>query len=386
MYKLICFCVPSYVPGQKIVIGISPDKAVALTESGSVISSEVLQSRMFANQTYLAVEVEVMKVKTSTSTSTSTAEKDKEKDRAKIIEKTETETEIKVQVAEISNSSVVPERKNSEPNIVDRMKKVAGPFANTQLAGILSGASATSKSNANLTHPTNQESSNDTPQPLSSSTGQVNPLKGKEKSTKSSAIEKVDTKMDKAADSSSSITTTMVEVTPDTTTSTSTIGTIGLGQGSASWGVVTQLQLMQQAIATVQQSMIQLHSKVCITERYCSVYVCIVRMLFGMYVFIHVCLYIYIFAMYVCMYVCMHVCTYILYVCMYIYVYICVYLYVYIYLCIMYVFLVLMQMDSVSIMTKTPELEPARRSYNDSEVRLKSGELVTTLQFLVEVT
>eukprot|EP01036_Dinobryon_divergens_P033986 gene33986-43908_t len=108
--------------GQKIVIGISPDKADALTESGTVISSEVLQARMFANQTYLAIEVEVMKVKTSTSTS----EKDKEKDRVKIVDKAE--TEVAVVVEDKSSSVVVPERKNSEPNIIlDRMKKVAGP-------------------------------------------------------------------------------------------------------------------------------------------------------------------------------------------------------------------------------------------------------------------
>lgn len=108
--------------GQKSMVGISPDMTSALTESGSILSIEVLQERMFVNQTYLAIEVEVMKVKTSTA--------DKEKDKLKA--KTELQVEVEVEVATPSTNSV-PERKSSEPNILERMKKVAGPSANAQL-------------------------------------------------------------------------------------------------------------------------------------------------------------------------------------------------------------------------------------------------------------
>ena len=104
------------------MVGISPDMTSALTESGSILSIEVLQERMFVNQTYLAIEVEVMKVKTSTA--------DKEKDKLKA--KTELQVEVEVEVATPSTNSV-PERKSSEPNILERMKKVAGPSANAQL-------------------------------------------------------------------------------------------------------------------------------------------------------------------------------------------------------------------------------------------------------------
>ena len=241
------------------MVGISPDMASALTESGSILSIEVLQERMFVNQTYLAIEVEVMKVKTSTA--------DKEKDKLKA--KTELQVEVEVEVATPSTNSV-PQRKSSEPNILERMKKVAGPSANAQLASILGGASAPLKSSANLTQESKDTnnavdkiSSSPSPLPSTSSSnaeavpqGQVNPLQ--DKATVSSTIEKAVSYVDPGADTFTATTTTTIAA-PDIS-----IGS-GLGSGSGSgtsWGVVTQLQLMQQTIATVQQSMIQLHSKV----------------------------------------------------------------------------------------------------------------------------
>ena len=249
--------------GQKVMVGISPDMASALTESGSILSIEVLQERMFVNQTYLAIEVEVMKVKTSTA--------DKEKDKLKTKTELQVEVEVEVEVATPSTNSV-PERKSSEPNILERMKKVAGPSANAQLASILGGASAPLKSSANLTQESKDTnnavdtiSSSPSPLPSTSSSnaeavpqGQVNPLQ--DKATVPSTIEKAISYVDPGADTVTATTTTTTTIAaPDIS-----IGS-GLGSGSGSgtsWGVVTQLQLMQQTIATVQQSMIQLHSKV----------------------------------------------------------------------------------------------------------------------------
>ena len=280
------------------MVGISPDMASSLTESGSILSIEVLQERMFASQTYLAIEDEVMKVKTSTA--------DKEKDKLK--SKTELQVEVEVEVATPSTNSV-PERKSSEPNILERMKKVAGPSANAQLASILGGASAPLKSSANLTQESKDTNnavdtipSSPSPLPSTSSSnaetvpqGQVNPLQ--DKATVPSTIEKAISYVDPVADT---ITATTTTIAPDIS-----IGS-GLGSGSesgsvTSWGVVTQLQLMQQTIATVQQSMIQLHSKVWI---HACMYVHI--NMYGITVCMYRSMYTWKYT-YLCMYVCMYV-------------------------------------------------------------------------------
>ena len=238
-------------------MGVSP-RAVQGTVESVLLSADELQARMFPDRSFLVIEVEVQKVKTAIS----------EKEKVPKALDVEVEAEVKVEDSKdkVSGNADDESAIQRAEDIASRMKRLAGSSAaSTQLASILSGKPSVQD------HPPARSSSfTATAKSVSKPSTVIEDIGNKESAVSNALEAEKPTDVGQVNSGSASSGHAAVPlVEPEARREIgATGGGVGIGLGSeGSWGVVTHLQLMQQSVVTVQQSLLHLHGKVTALKR-----------------------------------------------------------------------------------------------------------------------